>query len=406
MVQEEKPQQGGPEAHANRSRWRLWGWLEPLGIGLLALILNLAGNSRTGLWDRDEPRYAVCVREMRASGNWVFPTFNGEPRYHKPILIYWLMGLGTALAGDNPFGVRLVSAVAGVGTVLGVWALGSRMLGPRGAAGRARPGDGTDRGGRIEAGNDRRDARASAPWLPGLPLDSGTAAVPCRGRPVLGFVGPRDLDQRTDCPGDDRRGVALGVVVGLAAGDVEAAPLAARIGGLCDIDRTLVHRHDDCLGRRVSPLCHRQADRPPSLVRHGGARRLSRLLSRRLNPRLLSLVSAPADGTGRSLAAPSVQSQLRLSLGLGGRPPPALGVLPHQAHSLLPAGVSRVCAAARLAGPLRDRGGCEHQAQGLRSTGNGSLGRDRSGGRGPAGGRGHDRGRASAACRCWWSRPS
>ena len=29
--------------------------------------------------------------------DWIFPTFNGEPRYHKPILIYWLMGLTTAI---------------------------------------------------------------------------------------------------------------------------------------------------------------------------------------------------------------------------------------------------------------------------------------------------------------------
>ena len=115
--------------HANRWRWR---WLEPLGIVLLALVLNLAGNARTGLWDRDEPRYAVCVREMRARGDWIFPSFNGEPRYQKPILIYWLMGLGTALGGDNPFGVRLVSAVAGAATVLGTWWLGRQMFGPRG----------------------------------------------------------------------------------------------------------------------------------------------------------------------------------------------------------------------------------------------------------------------------------
>jgi 4-amino-4-deoxy-L-arabinose transferase-like glycosyltransferase len=99
---------------------------------MLALTLNLAGNSRTGLWDRDEPRYAVSVREMRARGDWLFPTFNGEPRYHKPILIYWLIGLGTSVAGDNPFGARLFSAIAGAGTVFSIWALGRNMLGPRG----------------------------------------------------------------------------------------------------------------------------------------------------------------------------------------------------------------------------------------------------------------------------------
>jgi 4-amino-4-deoxy-L-arabinose transferase-like glycosyltransferase len=74
----------------------------------------------------------VSVREMRARRDWFFPTFNGEPRYHKPILIYWLMGIGTSIAGDNPFGVRLCSAIAGAGTVLSVWMLGRKLLGPRG----------------------------------------------------------------------------------------------------------------------------------------------------------------------------------------------------------------------------------------------------------------------------------
>ncbi len=77
--------------------------LEPALIALLALTLNLAGNGRVSLWDRDEPRYAQCVREMRARGDWINPSFNAEPRYHKPILIYWLMRAGFALGGDNPF---------------------------------------------------------------------------------------------------------------------------------------------------------------------------------------------------------------------------------------------------------------------------------------------------------------
>ncbi len=112
---------------------RGWGWrlgIEPVLIGLLALVLFLAGNGRTGLWDRDEPRYAVCVREMRARHDWLYPTYNALPRFHKPILIYWLMRGGVALGGDNPFGMRLVSGLAGVGTCLLVWGLGRRMFGP------------------------------------------------------------------------------------------------------------------------------------------------------------------------------------------------------------------------------------------------------------------------------------
>ena len=96
----------------------------------LTLTLNLAGNGRTGLWDRDEPRYATCTREMIGRGDWLRPSFNGLPRYHKPVLIYWLMRGGVAIGGDNPFGARLVSALAGAGTVLLAWGLGRQMFGP------------------------------------------------------------------------------------------------------------------------------------------------------------------------------------------------------------------------------------------------------------------------------------
>ncbi|WP_406699949.1 glycosyltransferase family 39 protein [Singulisphaera sp. Ch08] len=110
---------------------RTWPVRQAILVGLLALTLNLAGNGRVSLFDRDEPRYAGATREMRASGDWVHPTFNAEPRYHKPVLIYWLMMVGTAVGGDNPFGVRLVSSLAGAATCLVVWAWGRRMLGER-----------------------------------------------------------------------------------------------------------------------------------------------------------------------------------------------------------------------------------------------------------------------------------
>lgn len=111
--------------------WRRRRVREAAIIAALALTLNLAGNGRMSLWDRDEPRYAGCTREMRDRGDWIFPTFNGEPRFHKPVFIYWLMRVGFAIGGDNPFGARLVSALAGTATSLLVYALGRRMLGPR-----------------------------------------------------------------------------------------------------------------------------------------------------------------------------------------------------------------------------------------------------------------------------------
>lgn len=115
------------EAPADRPRHP---WRELALLALLSLTLHLVGNGRTSLWDRDEPRYAGATREMWQSGDLTFPTFNAEPRFHKPILIYWLMMIGTAIGGEDPFGARLVSAFAGMATVLAVWGFGRRLFGP------------------------------------------------------------------------------------------------------------------------------------------------------------------------------------------------------------------------------------------------------------------------------------
>ena len=99
-----------------------------IGACAAAFVVSLnLGAAR--LWDEDEPKNATCAAEMLARGDWIVPTFNGEPRYHKPILVYWLMGLSTAIGGDSPFGARLVSAVAGSLSCVLVYALGKRMLG-------------------------------------------------------------------------------------------------------------------------------------------------------------------------------------------------------------------------------------------------------------------------------------
>jgi 4-amino-4-deoxy-L-arabinose transferase-like glycosyltransferase len=107
-----------------------WRWVEPSLIFLLALVINWTGNGRVSLWDRDEPRYAGCAREMIAEGTWVSPTFNGQPFYHKPILTYWLIRAGFMFAGDTPFGARLGSGLAGAAMCVVVWFWGRRMFGP------------------------------------------------------------------------------------------------------------------------------------------------------------------------------------------------------------------------------------------------------------------------------------
>lgn len=68
--------------------------------------------SRSTLFDRDEPRFARAAIEMAASGNWLYPTFRGELRPDKPILVYWPMALALRVLGHTAFATRFVSPLA------------------------------------------------------------------------------------------------------------------------------------------------------------------------------------------------------------------------------------------------------------------------------------------------------
>jgi 4-amino-4-deoxy-L-arabinose transferase-like glycosyltransferase len=88
------------------------GWI-PIILFAGFLALYWLGNGSHGLWDEDEPRYAQATREMLASGNFISPTFNGQDRFQKPVLIYWLMMIPMGLFGENEFTARAVSGVSG-----------------------------------------------------------------------------------------------------------------------------------------------------------------------------------------------------------------------------------------------------------------------------------------------------
>jgi 4-amino-4-deoxy-L-arabinose transferase-like glycosyltransferase len=86
------------------------------------------------LWDVDEPNNAVCAREMLLAGNWWVPMFNGDYRFDKPILIYWLLIPLDALFGVNEWTARLPSAMAISGLVFVIWKMTLRLLDDQKAA--------------------------------------------------------------------------------------------------------------------------------------------------------------------------------------------------------------------------------------------------------------------------------
>lgn len=99
--------------------------IAPVALAAVTVFFfNLGGPA---LWDEDEPRNATCAREMLERGDWLVPTFNGQLRTDKPILIYWLTMTAYRVFGVNEFAARFWSATLSVGTVLLTSFLGRRL---------------------------------------------------------------------------------------------------------------------------------------------------------------------------------------------------------------------------------------------------------------------------------------
>jgi len=102
-------------------QWRDHQETQPLPRSLnLAIVIGLCAVTflwrlgSIGLIDETEPLFAEAARQMLETGNWVTPYFNGETRFDKPPLIYWLMAIGYQVFGVNEWAVRLPSAISAV----------------------------------------------------------------------------------------------------------------------------------------------------------------------------------------------------------------------------------------------------------------------------------------------------
>ncbi|MCF8002932.1 MAG: glycosyltransferase family 39 protein [Chromatiaceae bacterium] len=90
----------------------------------LVLIVWLAFFWQLGavpLYDLDEGAFTEATREMLASGHFITPHRDGEPRYDKPVLIYWLQAASVSVLGWSEFALRLPSAIAASLWLLALW---------------------------------------------------------------------------------------------------------------------------------------------------------------------------------------------------------------------------------------------------------------------------------------------
>ena len=111
----------------------LFFWRHPLGV-LCAIVVCLAATA----WMRplmvpDEGRYAGVAWEMLRSGDWLTPTLNGLPFFHKPPLFYWLSGAALWLFGLVEIAGRMGALVGATLGAMALYLFAQRWSGPASA---------------------------------------------------------------------------------------------------------------------------------------------------------------------------------------------------------------------------------------------------------------------------------
>lgn len=106
-------------------------WLSLGALFLLSLPLFFFRLGGWAFFDPDEGRYGEIPRAMLERGDFITPTLNGVGFFDKPPLLYWGIAFFYRVLGVSEGAARLVPALAALAAVVGAWALGRRMFGPR-----------------------------------------------------------------------------------------------------------------------------------------------------------------------------------------------------------------------------------------------------------------------------------
>src|SRR5688572_14347724 len=83
-------------------------------VAAAALLLFLGLNTST-IWDANEAFYVETPRQMVLSGDYVNPSFNGAPRFNKPVLNYWIVAGFYKVFGVSVWAERVAIALGAIG---------------------------------------------------------------------------------------------------------------------------------------------------------------------------------------------------------------------------------------------------------------------------------------------------
>ena len=104
--------------------------------GSLPLLAAVAAWLACTAWLRplnlpEEGRYVGVAWEMLRSGNWLVPTENGLPFFHKPPLFYWLTAASMAVFGRIDMAARVAPLLAATLAAWGLYLFVRRWIGSR-----------------------------------------------------------------------------------------------------------------------------------------------------------------------------------------------------------------------------------------------------------------------------------
>jgi 4-amino-4-deoxy-L-arabinose transferase-like glycosyltransferase len=97
-----------------------------LMVAVPVFLVALGANS---IWDANEAFYVETPRQMVVTGDYLNPSFGGEPRFNKPVLSYWLVAGAYRLLGESVATERMVIAAAALVTILATLVIGGAIGG-------------------------------------------------------------------------------------------------------------------------------------------------------------------------------------------------------------------------------------------------------------------------------------
>ncbi|WP_227814536.1 ArnT family glycosyltransferase [Nitrogeniibacter aestuarii] len=107
----------------------------PRALSALAFLLPLVSFflclGSAPLFDVDEGAFSEATREMFARGDFLSTYMDGEHRFDKPILVYWLQAIGYLMFGPTEWAFRVPSAVAAAIWSYSTWQFARERFGPQ-----------------------------------------------------------------------------------------------------------------------------------------------------------------------------------------------------------------------------------------------------------------------------------